>query len=230
MSALTILQPVVLANDDFEETSLKTPYVADGFNEFDGSQSCDESVHMERVSNQCSSPMVAPSQGEYDSQGSYRCESGQPVSMSAAETNNSTNLDDSLIYLGSHQEQSQIEGVIQRLVCIFRGLPRDMFINKIVQCYGSSERLETIRADLFQYIKGYDEFPYGASVELKRRVQTRAGDPLVSKLSKDIYCLVSVIEGADYADLTDLMSLSRHGKSTRASSSSHIQGTQYLQL
>ncbi len=137
----------------------------------------------------------------------------------------SMDLDESLIYLGSEQEQSPIDGVIQRMTNIFRGLPRDMFVNKVIQCYRSSERLESIRADLFEYLKGYDEFPYGAGVELKRRVQTRAGDPLVSKLAKDIYTLVSVIEGAEYAELTDLMSLSRHGKSTRSVSSFQTQNT-----
>ncbi len=38
----------------------------------------------------------------------------------------------------------------------------------------------------------YDEFPYGRTVELKRRMQTRAGDPLVKKLARDIHCLISV--------------------------------------
>ncbi|MES9879926.1 MAG: hypothetical protein ABW185_03500 [Sedimenticola sp.] len=210
--SLTTLNPVVLANDEYVEPQLNSPYNGGATDEFNSSQTFVKQVYMEQVSYNSRNPDL----GEYDSQGSFRCESGQPAVTS--QPDNSMDLDESLIYLGSEHEQSPTEGVIQRLTNIFRCLPRDMFVNRIIKCYGSSDRLETIRVDLFDYLKGYEEFPYGSQVELKRRIQTRGGDTLVAKLARDIHCLVAVVEGADFNTLTDLMSLSRPMKA-RASQS-----------
>ncbi|MES9880602.1 MAG: hypothetical protein ABW185_06945 [Sedimenticola sp.] len=65
-------------------------------------------------------------------------------------------------------------------------------------------------------------------MELKRRMQTRAGDPLVKKLARDIHCLISVVEGADFNVLVDMLSLSRPAKPRNSQSSkSHTPISQY---
>ncbi|MES9884070.1 MAG: hypothetical protein ABW185_24765 [Sedimenticola sp.] len=221
---LTELKPVILANDDYDETSLKEPCSRDGMGEFSSSQTYVKTVKMESDSNTCGSPERAAESTIYDSQGSFRCESGQPASI--VNSSDTKDMDDALVYLGTEMETSSIENMIERLANVFRRLPRDSFVNKIIECYGTCERLESVRSAMFHYIKGYDEFPYGSSVELKRRVQTRAGDPVVAKLAKDIHCLMAVIEGADYSELSDLMSLSRQVKSSRAASSSQMHNVQ----
>ena len=91
-----------------------------------------------------------------------------------------------------------------RLQIIFRSLPRDMFINRILKTVSSSEPdIESHRAMLFELNKECDDFPYGLQAELKCRVHTRSGDTVATKLAQDIYCLVSVLEGSDYSDLKD---------------------------
>ncbi len=64
-------------------------------------------------------------------------------------------------------------------------------------------------------------FQYGLQVELKRRVRTRAGDSVATKLARDVHCLVTVLDGGEFSDLTELMSLPRINKSNRSQSISH---------
>ncbi len=110
--------------------------------------------------------------------------------------------------------ESAVEGRVTRLTTLFRGLPKDMFVNKLISVYCSSEaKLEDIRLELFEYTKAFEEFPYGTQVELKKRLHTRSGDSVVTKLCKDIHILMSVIEGAEFSELTDVMSLPRATKS-----------------
>ena len=93
-----------------------------------------------------------------------------------------------------------------RFQSIFRGLPKEMFINRIIQCASSSEPdLENHRSMLFELVKECDEFPYGLQAELKRRVRTRNGDSVVSKLAHDVYILMSVLEGGEFSELKDII-------------------------
>ena len=103
-----------------------------------------------------------------------------------------------------------------RFQSIFRGLPKEMFINRIIQCASSSEPdLENHRSMLFELVKECDEFPFGLQAELKRRVRTRNGDSVVSKLAHDVYILMSVLEGGEFSELKDIIA---KGKSNRTQS------------
>ncbi|MCG7879660.1 MAG: hypothetical protein N0C90_25530 [Candidatus Thiodiazotropha endolucinida] len=106
-----------------------------------------------------------------------------------------------------------------RLQIIFRSLPRDMFINRILKTVSSSEPdLESHRAMLFDLIKECEDFPYGLQAELKRRVHTRNGDTVATKLAQDIYCLMSVLEGSDYSELKDLIAGGKKGQRAQSQS------------
>ena len=97
-----------------------------------------------------------------------------------------------------------------RFQLIFRGLPKEMFINRIIQCASSSATdLENQRSLLFELVKECDEFPFGLQGELKHRVKTQNGDAVVSKLAHDIYTLMSVLEGGEFSELKDILARSK---------------------
>lgn len=92
--------------------------------------------------------------------------------------------------------------VYKGLQLLFRGLPKEMFINRILTDTASCEiKLGEMRSDLFEQLKEAEDFPYGLQAMLKRRVCTRSGDSVPVKLSHDIHTLMSVIEGAEYSDM-----------------------------
>lgn len=59
-------------------------------------------------------------------------------------------------------------------------------------------------------LKNTEDVPFDSGSELKRRVNTRQGDSLAWKLARDVYTLLSVIEGADSQCLKDLISNSKN--------------------
>lgn len=96
-------------------------------------------------------------------------------------------------------------------------VPSDMFINEVLSMHSESEvDLEATRLSLFETIKSSEDFPYGENFELKRRVNSRSGDRVSVKLSRDIYSLMSVVEGAEYSVLKDVMSVCK-GKTRKKS-------------
>ena len=72
---------------------------------------------------------------------------------------------------------------------------------------------------LFELVKECDEFPFGLQAELKRRVKTRNGDTVVSKLAHDIYTLMSVLEGGEFTELKDILARSKGQRSQSQSQS-----------
>ena len=101
-----------------------------------------------------------------------------------------------------------------RFQSIFRGLPKEMFINRVIQnAYSSETDIENQRSLLFELIKECDEFPFGLKMGLKRRVKTRNGDTIVSKLAHDIYTLMSVPEGGEFSELKDILARSKGQRS-----------------
>ena len=94
-----------------------------------------------------------------------------------------------------------------------------MFINRILLNEASCEnKLGEMRSSLFEHLKETDDFPYGLQCQLKRRVCTRNSDSVAVKLSQDIHTLMSVLEGAEYSDMRELLS-SGSGRSQRSQSS-----------
>ncbi|KAH3694103.1 hypothetical protein DPMN_081542 [Dreissena polymorpha] len=85
-----------------------------------------------------------------------------------------------------------------------------MFISRLLREYKYSEPdLEESRMMCFEALKAYDDFPFGVQADLNGRVTTRKGEKLSVKLATDIYKLVSVMEGGDYCDIRELISLSK---------------------
>lgn len=110
-------------------------------------------------------------------------------------------------------------GIVYRsLQALYRGLPKEMFVNRILLNEASCEvRLGEMRSELFEQLKEDDEFPYGLQCMLRRRVYTRNGDTVAVKYAYDIHTLMSVLEGADYSEMRDLLS-SSSGKNQRSQS------------
>ena len=52
--------------------------------------------------------------------------------------------------------------------------------------------MDEVRSDLFELVRLMNGFPY-KDASLKRRLQTRKGDTVATKLAYDIHSLVSVI-------------------------------------
>ena len=85
-------------------------------------------------------------------------------------------------------------------------LHKEMFIIWIKQCAPSSEPdLENHRSILFEFVKACDEFPFGLQAEPTRRVRTCNGDTVVSKLTHDVYILMSVLEGGEISEIKDII-------------------------
>ena len=93
-----------------------------------------------------------------------------------------------------------------------------MFVNRILLNEASCEtKLGEMRSSLFEHLKDADDFPYGLQCKLKRQVCTRNGDSVAIKLAYDLHTLMSVIEGAEYTDMRELLG-SGSGRSQRSQS------------
>ena len=111
----------------------------------------------------------------------------------------------------SAEEKTEFQELFDKLKELFKGLPREMFVNRVLLNEASCEAtLEQPRSILFEELKEVEDFPYGLQCELKRRVRTRA-----VKLAYDIYALMAVFEGAEYSEIKDML---RSNKSLRSHS------------
>lgn len=91
-----------------------------------------------------------------------------------------------------------------------------MFVTQIIHDYASSDPdLEKNRSEYFEHLKSvHTNFPYGHDAELKRRVNTRSGEPVTIKLAQDIHTIIYVAKGGDVSELKPLISASRGRKSS----------------
>lgn len=105
-----------------------------------------------------------------------------------------------------YEQDTEYQEVLNKLQGLFKGLPREMFVNRLLLNEASCEvTLDKYRSVLFEELKESEEFPFGLQCELKRRVHTRNGDTVPVKLAYDVHSLMSVIEGGDYSDLKDML-------------------------
>lgn len=96
------------------------------------------------------------------------------------------------------------------LQSLFHQLPREQFItNILVEFNSNSNSLERIRDLVFKTLTSIKEYPYSEHVEMKKRKATRRGDSLEYKLASDIHTLTSVLDGASFDDLKDLLSMTK---------------------
>ena len=99
---------------------------------------------------------------------------------------------------------------VNNLVKLYRDLPKDLFIGRIMSGNSSDEtKLKDLRSRVFIEIKNFDDFPFNLAVDLKRRKQTKNDDCTALKRSGDIYTLISVFEGAPCDDLKELFCISK---------------------
>lgn len=111
-----------------------------------------------------------------------------------------------------------------RLRDMFHDFPAELFVSNLIREFSSSEPdMEATRLLLFESLKSNDDFPYGEMTDLKRRVFTRKGDPVIVKLANDIHTLISVIEGEDYSLLRGMISTSRKRTMSLCASGSDTQ-------
>lgn len=147
----------------------------------------------------------------HSSQDSYIPDAQQRYCENGDELNYNTPYDDVEDVCGDADEVE-----IRQLTVLFRGLPKEMFVNRLLLNYSSDEvKLDNARTNLLEHIKEQDDFPYGLQCELKRRLHTRTGDSVTIKLAYDVHALISVIEGADYSSIKDILS---SGKGQRSQS------------
>ncbi|MEW8561695.1 MAG: hypothetical protein AB2541_06300, partial [Candidatus Thiodiazotropha sp.] len=106
---------------------------------------------------------------------------------------------------------------VDNLLALVRQLPKEMFISQIIKV-ASSDRdlLEAARYDIFECIKAVDGYPYDSRANLKRRIQTRSGSSIEYKLAQDLHCLSSVLEGADWSDLSEVINIPRTSKKSQS--------------
>ena len=128
--------------------------------------------------------------------------------------------DEACVKTESQNEDDYNDNIVYNgLVALYRGLPKEMFINRVLLNEASCEnKLGEMRSSLFEHLKETDDFPYGLQCMLKRRVCTRNSDSVAVKLAQDIHTLMSVLEGAEYSDMRELLS-SGSGRSQRSQSS-----------
>lgn len=115
-----------------------------------------------------------------------------------------------------------------RLVGLYRDLPKDMFIANLLQEFASNEQeLEATRIQFYESLKSHEDFPFHVDSELKRRVFTRKGDPVSVKLANDIHALLSVMEGDDYCVLKDMISTSKRRTLSQVCNTDNTQQSDY---
>lgn len=105
-----------------------------------------------------------------------------------------------------YEQDTEYQEILNKLHELFKGLPREMFVNRLLLNEASCEvTLDKYRSVLFEGLKESEDFPYGLQCELKRRVHTRNGDTVAVKLAYDVHSLMSVMEGGDYSDIKDML-------------------------
>lgn len=137
------------------------------------------------------------------------------------------NVDNVIEMLQSASQNAILDGVptyhvsrlteeqLQQLLVLFRGLPLTFFIGSLKRAYGECEaKLDSVRTDLFELVKQKENCPYQNS-EIKKRIQTRNGEQLTDKLSRDIHTLLSVVDGEEFlsSEMRELVSTKKPPRS-----------------
>ena len=192
--SLTYLKPVILANDDYEESTVNQAY----------SYANDETAVKQ---------VYSPDNSDSSIQCGQRVTSLLNIDVTPRNLVNVTQenvsslfteiTDDSIIRPAPSQS-------VQKMLKLFRQLPKEMFISQRVSDFHSDEmELKELRNTLFSELKILEEFPYPIGSELKRRKKPKTGESTAVKLCNDIYMLASVFEGASFEDMKELLSISK---------------------
>lgn len=208
----TELTPVLLENRDGERTEVKVPYTGTNDPPNNTSLLSVTPLNPFEASSRVTFASYIPDYVETE------CSNNQDV-LTAVKAENEEGYESSNPDV-EFCESDNNNVVYKSLQILFRGLPREMFINRILTDTASCEiKLGDMRQALFEQLKEAEDFPYGLQCMLKRRVYTRSGDSVPIKFAHDIHTLMSVIEGAEYSEMRELLS-SGNGRSQKSQSCS----------
>ena len=215
MAELTTLKPVVLANDDFndeDQTFCKQTFSQ--FSEFECGQRYTSVQHItvsplketfiseETALKQYCAPITVRAEG-HSPEDSVNVSSRQLIHVTSA------NVDE--IYSEIEQPIAEQLSCSDDLIQLNRDLPKDMFVNRLLSDYHSDEmQLKNIRSKLFDELKALEEFPFASGNELKRRKKTKIGESVAMKLCYDIHTLTSVLDGAPFEEVKDMISSGKY--------------------
>ena len=147
--SLTTLQPVILGNDDYEETSLKQMY----------SPECEET---------CVKHVYSPDDSQI--QCGQRVTSLLNVNISSRNLINVTPENVSNLYediTSSSNNMLSLSQSVKNLIQSYRQVPKDLFLSQLLSDYHSDEiELKHLRALVFFELKDLEEFPYSLGAEL----------------------------------------------------------------
>ena len=202
--SLTMLKPVVLANDehydghgdyhyDDEQTSVKQVYSLekDDFEDIDIKQ-----------------PEIQVSLSDTQESHIECAQRPSPLEISISSRQLVRVSPDNVDRVYNDIVQSSSASV--KLTEMYRDLPKELFLSQILNDYHSDEmELYNLRNKLFYELKCLEEFPFAPGSDLKKRKHTRAGEGVAMKLCRDIYVLTSVVDGAPFEDMKDLLSISK---------------------
>ena len=94
-------------------------------------------------------------------------------------------------------------------------LPNDLFLSKLLSDYHSDEmELKEFRNTMFVELKALEEFPFPPGSELNRRKKPGMGESAAIILCSDIYVLTSVLDGAPFEYMKELISVSKYYQET----------------
>ena len=222
MTEMTLLKPVVLANDDFDEDQTYCKQFISQTSEFECGQRFTSVQHLTvsplrefTLDTSAASDDTALKQCYTQSTCSIDCAQRPPsmenVNISTRQLIHVTHDNADTLYQNLDQSAAFQDTDLADLIHIYRDLPKDLFISRILNDFNSDEmRLKEVRSKLFSALKALEEFPYGPGTELKRRKHTRGGESVAIKLCNDICVLTSVLDGAPFDDLKDLISLGKY--------------------
>ena len=222
MAEYTTLMPVVLANDDYydeEQTFVKQPYTQTS--EFECAQRYTSVQHInvspiKDLSEETELKHCYTSNTCSTINSTLNCAQQMPctdsINISSRQLVQVTPDNVNALFRDLSCEADVHSDTLDKLIKLYRDLPKDLFVSRILSDNSSDEmRLKELRYSVFSELKTHQEFPFSASTELKRRKNTRLGESVAMKLCFDIYVIISVIEGAPFDDIKDII---RVGKST----------------
>ena len=193
----TTLQPVILGNDENDEISRKEVFTSN----------CDETFVKQVYSPDDSSIDCAQ---KVTSLFNVNISSRKLVNVTAENVND---LYEEIT--GSNSSMLVLSQSVQKVLQSYRELPKDLFLSKLLSDYHSDEiELKEFRNTMFVELKALEEFPFPPGSELKRRKQPRIGESAAMKLCSDIYVLTSVLDGAPFEDMKELISMSKYNQET----------------
>ena len=222
MTELTLLKPVVLANDDFDENQTYCKEFISQTSEFECAQRFTSVQHLTvsplkevALDSSGTSEETALKQCYTQSTCTIDCTQRSPsqenVNISTRQLIQVTPDNADTLYLALDQSTTNQDTYSSAFIHLYRDLPKDLFISRILSDFNSDEmQLKEVRSKLFTELKSFEEFPFGPGNELKRRKNTKGGENVLMKLCTDIFILTSVIDGAPFDDLKVLLSLGKH--------------------